>query len=163
MTEQPVARHIAQLLSAMQPFADVVLRPELRQLLSDPRTSNFVAGNPQELASPTYVEILQCWAVPRDKDWYAYKLMDPAAQRAAAASLSQELGMSFNAEGILLARGAHGGLVTALKVVVDRGDEVIFVSQAGSAHAGHDREYTPQPDRQDLSGSHARAAGSAAG
>src|SRR5207245_6318193 len=39
-----------------------------------------------------------------------------------------ELGLSFDADDILLTRGAHGGLAAALNVVVDPGDEVIFMS-----------------------------------
>ena len=50
------------------------------------------------------------------------------AQIAAAEGLSKELGLSFDADDILLTRGAHGGLAAALNVVVDPGDEVIFIS-----------------------------------
>ena len=53
---------------------------------------------------------------------------DPTAQAAAAEGLSRELGLTFEAQDILLARGAHGGLATALGAVVEPGDEVVFVS-----------------------------------
>jgi aspartate/methionine/tyrosine aminotransferase len=66
--------------------------------------------------------------VPRDKHRFRYKMADPAAQAAAAKALSGELGLASEAEDILLARGAHGGLATALGAVVDPGDEVIFIS-----------------------------------
>src|SRR5439155_12922482 len=80
------------------------------------------------LASPRYVQTLQRWAEPKDRSWYAYKGMDPAAQAAAAAGLSEELGLDFEANDIMLVRGAHGGLATSLKVVVDPGDEVVYMS-----------------------------------
>jgi hypothetical protein len=51
-----------------------------------------------------------------------------AAQEAAAAGLSAELGIAFQADDIFLTRGAHGALGAALNAVVDAGDEVIFVS-----------------------------------
>jgi aspartate aminotransferase len=89
---------------------------------------NFVAGNPQEIASPEYVEVLQRWAEPLDKDWYGYKMSHLPAQEAAAEGLSRELGIGFDANDILLTRGAHGALGAALAAVVDPGDEVIFVS-----------------------------------
>src|SRR5919201_1627376 len=128
MDEHSISRHAGRLLAAMRPFLEVMPRPELGRLLADPETCDFLAGNPQEVASPAYVEILQHWAVPRDKDWFAYKMPDPTAQAAAAEGLSRELGLTFERQDILLARGAHGGLATALGAVVEPGDEVVFVS-----------------------------------
>jgi aspartate aminotransferase len=128
MDEHTISRRAGRLLAAMRPFVDVMTRPELGRLLADPETCDFLVGNPQEVASPAYVEILQRWAVPRDKDWFAYKLADPAAQAAAAEGLSWELGLAFEPQDILLARGAHGGLANALSAVVEPGDEVIFLS-----------------------------------
>ena len=52
---------------------------------ADPSVCDFVAGNPQEMALPEFVESLQRWTVPQDKDWYAYKFNEPYAQEAAAA------------------------------------------------------------------------------
>lgn len=89
---------------------------------------NFFAGNPQEMASREYVEVLQRWAEPLDKDWYGYKMSHRPAQEAAAEGLSKELGIEFDPGDILLARGAHGALGAALAAVVDPGDEVIFIS-----------------------------------
>jgi aspartate aminotransferase len=128
MDEHAVSRRAARLLAAMRPFADLMMRPELGRLVADPHTCNFLAGNPQEVASPEYVDILQRWVLPRDKDWFAYKMPDPTAQAAAAEGLSRELGLAFEPQDILLARGAHGGLATALGAVVEPGDEVLFVS-----------------------------------
>ncbi|MDQ3808688.1 MAG: hypothetical protein M3336_00185, partial [Chloroflexota bacterium] len=73
MDEHAISRTAGRLLAAMRPFAELMMRPELGQLLADPETSNFLAGNPQEVAPPAYVDILQRWAVPRDKNWFAYK------------------------------------------------------------------------------------------
>jgi aspartate aminotransferase len=128
MDEQAISRRAGQVLAAMRPFMEVMTRPELGRLVADPQTCDFLAGNPQEVASPEYVAILQRWAVPRDKDWFAYKMPDPTAQAAAAEGLSEELGLAFDPQDILLARGAHGGLANALGAIVEPGDEVIFVS-----------------------------------
>jgi aspartate aminotransferase len=89
---------------------------------------NFVAGNPQEIASREYVDVLKRWAEPLDKDWYGYKMSHRPAQEAAAEGLSKELGIEFDPDDILLARGAHGALGAALAAVIDPGDEVIFIS-----------------------------------
>ena len=41
---------------------------------------DFAAGNPQEMALPGFVEALGRWAVPHDKDWFAYTMNKPEAQ-----------------------------------------------------------------------------------
>jgi aspartate aminotransferase len=128
MDGHTISRTADQVLASMRPFTELLGRPEFGQLLADPDTCDFAFGNPQEIAPAEYVEILQRWAVPRDKDWFRYKMADPAAQSAAAEALSRELGLAFEPEDILLARGAHGGLATALGAVVDPGDEVLFMS-----------------------------------
>ena len=63
-----------------------------------------------------------------DRSWYAYTLGDARASTAAAEGLCDELGIAFEPEDILLTRGAHGALASALAMVVDPGDEVVFVS-----------------------------------
>jgi aspartate aminotransferase len=128
MDSRAISRTADQVLASMRPFTELFERPAFGQLLADPETCDFAFGNPQEIAPAEYVEILQGWSVPRDKDWFRYKMADSTAQQAAAEGLSRELGLAFEPEDILLARGAHGGLATALGAVVDPGDEVIFMS-----------------------------------
>jgi aspartate aminotransferase len=113
---------------ALAPFVSVVMDPELGGLMGDPEACDFLAGNPEEAALPGYVETLQKWAVAEDRSWFAYTLGDIRASTAAAEGLADELGISFDAEDILLTRGAHGALASALAMVVDPGDEVVFVS-----------------------------------
>jgi aspartate aminotransferase len=113
-------------LTALQPFLRVV--QEFGPLSNDPEACDFLAGNPEEPALPGYVETLQKWAVPAHRRWFAYGFADPRARVAAAAALSEELGLAFEPEDILLTRGAHGALALALRMVVEPGDEVVFVS-----------------------------------
>ena len=42
--------------------------------------SDFVAGNPQEMASGPYVGALQRWSKPLSPDWFAYRESTPEAQ-----------------------------------------------------------------------------------
>ena len=123
-----VARHFTGINESMRGFLAAVMDPEMGRHAADPAASNFIAGNPQELALPQYVRTLQRWAEPKDKDHFGYKMPHRPALAAAAEGLSKELGLSFSADDIVLTRGAHGGLAAALNVVVDPGDEVIFVS-----------------------------------
>jgi aspartate aminotransferase len=102
--------------------------PEIAALRGDPDVCDFLAGNPEEAALPGYVETLQKWSVAEDRSWFAYNLGDARASAAAAEGLSAELGIVFEPQDILLTRGAHGALASALAMVVDPGDEVVFVS-----------------------------------
>jgi aspartate aminotransferase len=123
-----VASHLTGIIESMSGFLAAIMDPEMGRHAADPTASNFIAGNPQELASPQYVQTLRRWAEPKDKDWFGYKMPHRPALAAAAEGLSKELGLSFGADDIVLTRGAHGGLAAALNVVLDPGDEVIFVS-----------------------------------
>jgi len=94
----------------------------------DPENADFVAGNPQEMVMPEFVEALQRWAVPQDKDWYAYKFNEPYARAAAAAALRDRRGVAFEDEDIFLTDGAFAGLNITIGTVTDPGDEVVFLS-----------------------------------
>ena len=95
---------------------------------SDPENCDFVAGNPQEMVLPEYVESLQRWTVPQDKDWYAYKFNEPYAQEAAAAGLRERRGVPFEAEDIMVTDGAFAGLNLCIRTVTDPGDEVVYLT-----------------------------------
>ena len=95
---------------------------------ADPENCDFVAGNPQEMALPEYVESLQRWTVPQDKDWYAYKFNEPYAQEAAAAGLRERRGVPFEADDVLVTDGGFAGLNLCIRTVTDPGDEVIFLT-----------------------------------
>jgi len=94
----------------------------------DPERADFVAGNPQELAQPAFVDSIQRWAVPQDEHWYAYKFNEPYAQEAAASGLRERRGVPFEAADILLTDGAFAGLLLCIRTVADPGDEVLFLS-----------------------------------
>jgi aspartate aminotransferase len=125
---QPVSRRIGALLPTMSAFYAAVTNPALNAARRRADVCDFFAGNPQEMPLPEYVTTLHRWIEPQDKDWFGYKLADRRAQEAAATSLSAELGMEFSADDILLSRGASGALMACLEMVVDEGDEVLFIS-----------------------------------
>ena len=122
-----VARRVEAIERAIGPFLAAMLAPDAQRRVAD-GAADFMAGNPQELALPGFVAALARWSVPQDKDWFAYKMLDPRAQEAAARGLGARLGLAFDAADIILARGASGGLALSLHTVVDPGDEVLFVS-----------------------------------
>lgn len=88
--------------------------------------ADFTFGNPHEMPLPGLVAALQKWSEPQNKDWFAYKVSEPGAQRVVAESLRRLLGMPFEPADIAMTTGGFGAIVTALKAVADPGDEVIY-------------------------------------
>src|SRR5438874_11425040 len=84
--------------------------------------ADFVAGNPQEMPLPEYVAAIKTWSEPRRKDWFAYHMNVPQAQRAIVASLAERRGVAFAEEDIALTTGAFAGLEIAMRAVCDEGD-----------------------------------------
>lgn len=121
-----IAERQLRILSSIEPFMQGMM--EFAPLLADPQASDFMAGNPEVPALPGYVETLQKWTEPQHRRWFAYGPADPRATHAAAAALSDELGLRFEPEDILLTRGAHSAMALAMAMTVDPGDEVVFVS-----------------------------------
>jgi aspartate aminotransferase len=95
---------------------------------SDPETADFVAGNPQEMVLPEFVETIQRWAVPQDPHWYAYKFNERYAREAVVDALRERRGIDYRPEDVYLTDGAFAGLLLTIRLVADPGDEVIFVS-----------------------------------
>jgi aspartate aminotransferase len=92
----------------------------------EPGVLDFTVGDPREMPPRAYVAALQAAAVPQHPGWFAYKLYDPEAQEAAAASLAQVTGLPFAPEDMLLTTGGFAAIAAGLKLVADPGDEVIL-------------------------------------
>lgn len=125
---QVISNSGEQMLGAPAPFFKFVMGSVWARRRGQPGISDFVTGNPQEPPLPEYHEALRRWSVPQRPDWYAYKMSEPEACAAVAASLQSRQGAAFDPEGVFLTNGAIAGLVVALRTVVDPGDEVIFFS-----------------------------------
>jgi aspartate aminotransferase len=98
------------------------------RLNREPDVANFAVGNPQEMPLAGYVEALQRQVVPQDKDWFAYKLSEPASQRTVAATLSARTGLDWDPDDVAMTNGGFAALAVALRTLVQPGDEVVFVS-----------------------------------
>jgi aspartate aminotransferase len=94
----------------------------------DAENCDFLAGNPQEMAIPEFSESIRRWAVPKDKDWFAYKFNEPYACEAVAAGLRERRGLPFEAEDIFMTDGAFTGLGLCVSLVTNPGDEVLYLS-----------------------------------
>jgi aspartate aminotransferase len=98
------------------------------RLNREPDVANFAVGNPQEMPLAGYVEALQRHVEPQDKDWFAYKLSEPASQRTVAATLTARTGLDWDPDDVAMTNGGFAALAVALRTLVQPGDEVVFVS-----------------------------------
>jgi aspartate aminotransferase len=89
---------------------------------------DFCFGNPQEMPLAEISEAIAHWAKPRHKDWFAYKFSQPAATAIVAQTLRKRFGIDFDPADVAMTNGAFGAIASALRAVVDPGDEVIYLS-----------------------------------
>jgi aspartate aminotransferase len=94
----------------------------------DPGVADFTFGNPQELPLPGLVDALRSNAIPRDKDWFAYKMSEEEPRNVVAASLRDRTGIQYRPEDVAMTAGAFGALGVTIRALADEGDEVIFLS-----------------------------------
>jgi aspartate aminotransferase len=128
-TDMPAnTRRIQAILEATAPVFRFLNESSWAHRHSEAGVCDFALGNPHELALPGFVQALQRWTLPRDKDWYAYKMSEPESQSVVAAGLRERRGISFEPQDIFMTNGGFGALAVALGAVVDVGDEVIFIS-----------------------------------
>lgn len=102
--------------------------PTIDERASKPGASDFRFGNPQEMPLPEIQQALTSWAVPQNKDWFAYKFSEPKAVAVAVESLRKRVGIDFDPLDVSMTTGAFGGLASTLRAVLDPGDEVIYLS-----------------------------------
>jgi aspartate aminotransferase len=123
-----VAAQIDRVAGTIDGLVAFMLGSRWAQRLNEPGISDFVVGNPHELPLPGFVRALQHRAEPRNKDWFAYKMSEPAARQTVAANLRQRRDVPFEPDDVLMTNGAFAGLAVCLRAVVDPGDEVIYVT-----------------------------------
>lgn len=87
---------------------------------------DFTFGDPHDPPSEEYVKILRECAVPGHELWFAYLTGHPEALEAAADSLRRHIGLPFEPTDLHLTTGGFAAISSALKVVGDRGDEVVY-------------------------------------
>jgi aspartate aminotransferase len=128
MPGQPVSSVVMDILADLQHLLAFMNSSAWQDRQGDPSISDFVFGNPHEMPIPELSEALQTWSVPRDPNWFAYKFNEPEAVKTVVRSLTQQRGVEFQPDDVFLTTGAFAGLLTCLRVIVEPGDEVIFIS-----------------------------------
>ena len=123
-----VSNQMQAIIEGLGRFADLGTSDELWETLRRPEACDFMFGNPQDLPVPGYVEALRLGTEPADKYHYAYTMDLPAATAAIGAGLRDRFRLPFRDEDIHMTNGNFAGLAILLRLLVDPGDEVIFVS-----------------------------------
>jgi aspartate aminotransferase len=98
------------------------------ELNEQPGVANFAVGNPHEMAMPAYVDAVRSQLEPQNPDWFAYKVSEPNARAVVAKSLSATTGLDWDPEDVQMTNGGFAAIAVALRTVLDRGDEAIFLS-----------------------------------
>ena len=125
MPNLPFASHTARSLASAASVMRFLMQP---RDLAHREACDFLAGNPQDLATPAYVEALQRAVVPDSPSYYSYGPPWQPAVRAVTAALAERLGLELQPEDVFLTRGASSGLAIVLRVLIDPGDEVVMMS-----------------------------------
>jgi aspartate aminotransferase len=123
-----IAKRITSIAKGVSGLLDVVNDPRYSTSRNDPSICDFVFGNPHEGPIEEFSAALRKWAVPQNKDWFAYKMSEPEATRVVADTLRRTRGLPFSQEHINMTNGAFAGLAASMTALVDPGDEVIFVT-----------------------------------
>jgi aspartate aminotransferase len=100
------------------------------QRRGDPNICDFTFGNPHEMPLAGLVTALRERAVPKNKDWFAYKTSEEEPQSFLAQRLGHELALPFEPSDIALTSGAFAAIMVAFRLVLDAGDEAVFSEPA---------------------------------
>jgi aspartate aminotransferase len=125
-----VSSRVAAADKAFAPIADFYFRSRYADRRHADGISDFTFGNPHELPLERFVAAMRERAVPRDKNWFAYKTSEDEPRAFIAERLGRELDLPFEPEDIALTAGAFAAISVALRLVVDAGDEVVFSEPA---------------------------------
>ncbi len=124
--------HVSQQIRAVQtaftPFVHFFTESTWARRQHEPNICDFVFGNPHEMPLAVFTDALQRWAEPQNKDWFAYKMSEPAPRAIVAATLREQHGLPFEPDDVFLTTGAFAAIAVALAAIVNPDDEVIFLS-----------------------------------
>jgi aspartate aminotransferase len=121
------ASRMDRLRASIWPFVSWFEGPAWKRQ-SDPGVANFAVGNPQEMPLPGYVDALRTALEPQDKDWFAYKLSEPPAREAVAATLTTRTGLAWDPDDVFMTNAGFAALAVSLRALLEPGDEVVFLS-----------------------------------
>lgn len=125
-----LSRRVAAADEAFAPVAEFYFRSRYADRRFEPGISDFTFGNPHEMPLPGLVSAIREAAIPRNKDWFAYKSSEDEPRAFLAERVGRELGLAFEPEDFALTAGAFGAIALAFHLVMDAGDEAIISEPA---------------------------------
>jgi aspartate aminotransferase len=128
MNTKAISNRIQNMAAVAGPILQFVTDPQWEERRKDPDVSDFMLGNPHDFPLQGLTAALQQWAIPQNKDWFAYKMSEPRSQEIVAAALQKSHGLPFEPADILMTTGAFPGLSASLGAIIDPGDEIIYIS-----------------------------------
>ncbi|MGB8304796.1 MAG: aminotransferase class I/II-fold pyridoxal phosphate-dependent enzyme [Pseudolabrys sp.] len=96
----------------------------------DPGICDLTFGNPHEMPLAGLVTALRERAMPKHKDWFAYKTSEKESQAFLAQRLQSELALPFEPSDIALTTGAFAAIMVAFHIVLNAGDEAVISEPA---------------------------------
>ena len=122
------SRQLGKIMDSMESFMKFYQDSAYSRLHNEPGVCDFSIGNPHEMPLADLTTAFQKWSVPENKDWFAYKQSEPAAQEVVARTLRQRTDMPFEPEDICMTNGAFAAINVILKTIIDPEDEVIYIN-----------------------------------
>lgn len=125
-----VSKRIRRAHAAFSVVSDFYFKSRYGERRFAPGVCDFTFGNPHEMPLEGLVEAIRNRAVPKDKNWFAYKTSEEDPQEFLAERLRDELDLPFEPADIALTSGAFAAISVAFHTVLDAGDEVVFSEPA---------------------------------
>ena len=100
---------------------------KLKQIHGTDKVCDFSIGNPDAPPPPEFQKVLEEEAAVTEKNIHGYmpNAGFPYVREAVARQASKEQGITLESENIIMTTGAGGALNTALRTIVNPGDEVL--------------------------------------
>lgn len=122
-----VSPRIGVLSDAIGGFVSWASRPEV-WAANGPGVSNFLFGNPHEMAPQAYVDALVAGSTPTSPDHFAYQMNEEGSVEVVASALADRFGIPFTPQDVAMTNGNFSGLSICLHLAAGPGDEVVYVS-----------------------------------
>src|SRR5688572_24159172 len=90
-----LSQRVAAAGAAFAPVSDFYFRSRYHEKRFDPDVADFTFGNPHEMPLPGFVDALRGAAVPRDRNWFAYKTSEDEPRAFLARAVGRELDLPF--------------------------------------------------------------------
>jgi aspartate aminotransferase len=125
-----VSERICAADAAFAAVRDFYLTSRYGKRRGDPRICDLTFGNPHEMPLGGLVTALRERALPKHKDWFAYKISEEEPQTFLAQRLRRELALPFEPSDIALTTGAFAAISVAFHILLNPGDEAIISEPA---------------------------------